>query len=174
MTEQLIDYLRSRANRLDLVMARQEQLAEELKASPGKLSAALEALSESGKVRILSRLPYLVVALLPRPWSGSNPHPVRKEQRFRDDSVRMQEEVPVSRAAAATQAEDGGAGEGEALLEEVLASLGPEAESDEFRFILAGHSPTLIRRCLARVRTTKRIRVSKAALFLHLLIKLAS
>jgi hypothetical protein len=72
------------------------------------------------------------------------------------------------------QQEDGGAGEGEALLDEVLAVLGPSADHDEFRAILAGHSLDLIRRCLRRVQATKAIRVSRAALFRSLLEKLSN
>lgn len=70
--------------------------------------------------------------------------------------------------------EDGGAGEGEALLEEVLQFLGPEANRDEFREILAGHHPSLIHRCLQRVQVTRNIRVSRAALFRSLLTKLTN
>jgi hypothetical protein len=63
-------------------------------------------------------------------------------------------------------------GEGEALLDEVLDILGPVADRDEFRTILAAHSPALIYRCLRRVQATKAFRVSRAALFRSLLQKL--
>jgi len=59
------------------------------------------------------------------------------------------------------------------LLAEVLAVLGQSAERDEFQAVLRGYSPELIRRCLRRVRATKSIRVSRAALFRSLLQKLS-
>jgi hypothetical protein len=71
------------------------------------------------------------------------------------------------------QREVGVAGEGEALLEEVLAVLGPDASRAEFRAILARYSDALVRRCLRRVEATKAIRVSRAALFRSLLTRLS-
>jgi len=72
------------------------------------------------------------------------------------------------------QQEDGGAGEGEALLDEVVRVLGPEADREEFARILTGRSAELVRRCLRRVEATKSIRVSRAALFRSLLQKLGN
>ncbi len=55
----------------------------------------------------------------------------------------------------------------------MLGALGPQADRDELRVILGRYSVSLIERCLARVRATKAIRVSRTALFLHLLEKLS-
>lgn len=69
------------------------------------------------------------------------------------------------------QQRDGGAGEGP-LLGRVLAVLGPEADPDEFRELVAQADPDLVRRCLRRVQATRAIRVSRAALFRSLLGRL--
>jgi hypothetical protein len=176
MTERLLVLLRVRANRHGLVLARSERLQALLRCSPGALSHALTALATTGKVEILAPQPYLVLALLPRFWSGRSPSRTRKPQQISSDSSPSQEEVPVSSnaAAAATATEDGGAGEGGALLAEVLTVLGPEARREEFAALLAGRSPALIRRCLKRVAATRQIRVSRSALFRSLLDKLSA
>src|SRR5207247_5778304 len=107
-------------------------------------------------------------------WSSSSSPRELSEQQVSINQRSLHIEVPVSsRAAAATQQEDGGAGEGEALLEHVLGILGPDADRDEFAHILTGRSSALIRRCLRRVQATKAIRVSRAALFRSLLEKLS-
>lgn len=175
MTERLLALLHSRANRHGLVLARSDQLEAALGFSPEALSAALTALAARGKLEILAPRPYLVLALLPRVWSGSKSSGASKRQQISSDSHPSQEEVPVSSsaAAAATATEDGGSGEGGRLLAEVLTVLGPEARREEFAALLAGRSPALIRRCLKRVEATKRIRVSRAALFRALLEKLS-
>ena len=172
MTDRLLDYFHRHANSQGLALASESRLTMEFRASHDDLARALTQLESDGKVRMLSRLPFVALKLVP--WSSSSPSPARKEQQISSNQRSLNIEVPVSsRAAAATQQEDGGAGEGEALLSEVLAALGPGADRDEFRAILAGHSPELIRLCLRRVQATKAIRVSRAALFRSLLQKLS-
>lgn len=184
MTERLLKLLHERANHRGQVIARAAWLQEELRCSFQELEAALNALVEAGKVEIPSPLPWLVAkvhkanrAVAPgdHSWSGSNPARVHSEQQISSESMSVHKEVPVSSAAAAAmqQREVGGAGEGEALLDVVLRALGPDADRDEFRAILAGHPAALIHRCLKRVQVTKSIRVSRAALFRSLLAKLA-
>lgn len=184
MREKVLRLLQQRANRRGQVLARGPWLEEELGCSSPVLEAALTDLASSGVLEILSPLPWLIVKVrraggrvAPEPpsWSDSSPSDARKGQQISSNSRSMDIEVPVSSAAAAAMQprEVGGAGEGEALLDEVLALLGPDADRDEFRTVLAGHSRALIRRCLKRVQATRNIRVSRAALFRSLLTKLS-
>ena len=68
--------------------------------------------------------------------------------------------------------EDGGPGEGGALLQEILATLG-ESDPTTFRGVLANYPEGAIRAALSRVRATppEKIRKSRTALFRHLLAK---
>lgn len=175
MTDRLFEYFRRHAHSRGLVLASETRLGEELHASRKALTASLTALEAEGKIELLAPLPFAVIALKPRPWSGSNSPRVQKEQQISSESIGVHKEVPVSSAAAAVmQQEDGGAGEGEALLDEVLGALGPDADRDEFAQVLTGRSAELVRRCLRRVEATKSIRVSRAALFRSLLQKLSN
>ena len=174
MTDALLANLRGRANRRGLMLVHADALQSAFRCSPEELNRALRALGDSGRLEILTPPPFLVLALKPRPWSGSTPARVQEEQQISASARSPQEEVPVSSAVAAIQQREvGGAGEGEALLETVLAALGPEANRAEFARILAGHPAAVIHKCLQRVRATKAIRVSKAALFRALLTKLS-
>jgi hypothetical protein len=173
VTERLLEYFQRHAGPDGLAFASETRLIEKFEAAHDELADALRQLESQGHVRILSSLPF--VALKLRVWSGSSSHRVARTQQISSPPSSVHSEVPVSsRAAAATQQEDGGAGEGERLLDHVLATLGPEADRDEFRTILIGYDPALIHRCLRRVQATKAIRVSRAALFRSLLHKLSS
>ena len=173
MTERLLGDLRRRANHRSVTLVRPAVLQESLACSFQELLSALAHLAEAGKIEILSPAPYLTIALLPRKWPGGSLPRVQKLQQISNESAGMYKEVPVSSAAAAAmqQREVGGAGEGGTLLDEVLAALGPEADRAEFAAILQGRPPELIERALRRVRNTRHIRVSKAALFRSLLEK---
>lgn len=176
MTEHLLEYLRHNASRRGLVLAREVRLVDEFGATREDLDAALMKLESNGAIRVLSPLPYLVIALTPRSWSGRQSKRSSDEQQASSNQRSFHEEVPVSSSIAAAAKQPrvvGGAGEGEALLEEVLAALGPDADRKEFAYILAGRSPSLVIRCLRRVQATKTIRVSRAALFRSLLQKLS-
>ena len=150
MTERLLAFLNTRANRRGIVIVAESTLLSEVGADRESVTAELEKFERAGLVQVLSPLPFLALKL--RSWSGSSSPKERKEQQNSTVQRPIHEAVPVSSiAAAATQhREVGGAGEGEALLDEVLRTLGPEAERDEFRTILAGHHPTLIHRALKR------------------------
>jgi DNA-binding FadR family transcriptional regulator len=174
MTERLLAHLRRNANRRSLALASEEKLLGTLGASRRAVEEALRALESTGTITVLAPLPFLVVKFLS--WSSSRPDVARKEQQDSSVSACAHIEVPVissSAAAAIQQREDRGAGEGEALLDEVLQVLGPEADRRQFRTILAGRHPVLIHRCLKRVQATKSIRVSRAALFRALLQRLS-
>jgi hypothetical protein len=171
MTERLLEHLHSRANSRGLVLANEDALLEKLATTHDALTRALKILEAQRTVEVLAPLPFVVIKLMK--WSGSNAPRVRKEQQISDSKRSLHIEVPVSSAAAAATQEVGGLGEGEALLDQVLAALGPGADRAEFRAILAGNDPALIHRCLRRVRATKAIRVSRAALFRSLLQRLS-
>jgi hypothetical protein len=174
VTDRIFEYFRHHANSRGLVLASETRLSRELHASHDALVHGIKSLEAEGRIEVLAPLPYAMLAFKTRPWPGSNPPRVQEEQQISSNPERVHSEVPVSsRAAAATQQEDGGLGEGEALLEQVISTLGPEADRGEFRQILAGHQPALIHRCLRRVQATKAIRVSRAALFRSLLQKLS-
>ncbi len=175
MSEQLLAALRRNANRTGLVIVREARLCNELGIDPASLVEAVAALEAAGHARILSPLPFLVLALKPRVCSGSIPGMRAKLSINSSVPAPSHIEVPVSSsfAAAIQSREVGVAGEGEALLDEVLGALGPEADREEFRAILARYSPSLVRRCLRRVMATKAIRVSRTALMRALLIKLS-
>lgn len=163
--------LASRANYRGVVCRQADLLAQDLGLEEEQLAQWLDRLSNAGLVEVHAPSPYLVIKITA--WSDS----VHIERAESPDSKpsrsEVHGEVPVSSAAAAAkQQEDGGQGEGETLLDEVLAVLGPDADRNEFRDLLGGRDPSLIRRCLRRVQATKSIRVSRAALFRSLLRKL--
>jgi hypothetical protein len=68
--------------------------------------------------------------------------------------------------------EDGGPGEGDKLLQEILATLG-ELDPGPFRGVLQHFSPAKIRSTLVRVRATppEKLRKSRTALFRYLLAR---
>jgi len=172
MTDRLRATLIRHTNHRGLILVSERTLAEALWLSSNEIRAAVARLAEEGEIEILEPLPFLVARS--RSWSGSRVHRMKKPQQISSQAPKAHIEVPVSsEAAAAKHTVVGGAGEGGALLDEVLAALGPEAGREEFARILADHSPALIHRCLARVRATRRIRVSRAALFRALLKKLS-
>lgn len=174
MEGQLLALLRARANHRGLVLARQDRLCAELGCSPEALAAGLNELVARRSVEILTPLPYLILALLPRSWSGRSTARARNPPQSRSKSRPSQEEVPVSssEAAAVFKKEEGGAGEEGGLLAEALAVLGSGNDATEVATLLKRYSPSLIRRCLRRVRATASIRTSRLALFRALLLKL--
>ena len=174
MTDALRAILIEHTNHRGLVLAAELTLRRQLRQPAGKIRRSLQRLEEAGEIEILCPFPFLVARA--RSWSGGKAQPLKEAQQMKPQSSNHKKKVPVSSskaAAAATHTEVGGAGEGGELLEEVLVALGSDADHEEFARLLEGYSPVLIRRCLDRVRATKRIRVSKAALFRSLLEKLS-
>ena len=137
----------------------------------------LDRLSQARLIEVLSPAPFLVIRLCS--WSGSNPSQAADPPAGSSQSSNLHIEVPVSSsssaAAAFSKQEDGGLGEGEGLLRDVLDALGEEAEAEEFRALLPRYSPAIIRQALRRVETTPlgQIRKSRVALFRYLLDKLS-
>jgi hypothetical protein len=171
----LLEALRGRANRRGLVIVRGELLERSLPTSPADLHDCLAALERAQQLRILSPLPYLVVALPRRMWPSAkamgakscpNPGPLPSRgysYSFHKHSIDQSKAIAI---------EDGGAGEGDELLQEILATVG-ESDPTTFRGVLDHYSPASIHAALRRVKATspKKIRKSRTALFRHLLAK---
>jgi len=163
------------ANHRGVVCKRSDQIAGALGLEEAGLLGDLEKLSELGLVRSLSPAPYLVIQLVL--WPGKRD---MSDVQVADSAAQqpaVQEEARASSsdaAASATQPEDGGQGEGGALLDRVLAVLGPEPDANEMRDLVSAHPPDVVERALRRVEATpdQQIRRSKTALFRYLLAKL--
>jgi len=163
------------ANHRGVVCKRSDQIAAILKTDEPELLADLAKLVDLGLIRSLNPAPYLVIQL--EMWPGREEGPAQHAPARGSESLAVHSEVPVSSAAAATseaQPEVGGQGEGGALLERVLAVLGPEADAVEMRDLVETYPAETVRRALARVEATpaRQIRRSRTALFRYLLTKL--
>jgi hypothetical protein len=164
--------LSSRANHRGVVCRQADRLAQDLGLEEEQLAEWLDRLNNAGLIELSAPSPYLVIKITA--WSDSGHSEEHRAPVSKPSGSEPRGDVPVSSAAAAAkQQEDGGRGEGETLLNEVLVVLGPDADRDEFRSLLLGRDHTLIHRCLKRVQATQSIRVSRAALFRSLLRKLS-
>ncbi len=173
-------YFLSRIGHRGRLCRKSEEIARDLGLAEDEVQARLETLVSVGLVLLLSPAPFLAIKL--RFWPGSEPDPAAEEPSNGGPSRAAQEEVPVSSSAAAAAAaaafnnhgEDGGRGEGEALLGEVLDVLG-EGDPAELGTLLEQYSADVVRRALLRVQATPagRIRKSRVALFRYLLAKLS-
>lgn len=174
MTEALLQHLRSRSNHRGLVIVRAQVLEDALHASFEEVHHALVTLEREKHLRILSPLPFLTVALPRRMWPGTKAEPAENAPQTgapdaRGHSYSFHNQSIESKAIAI---EDGGVGEGETLLQEILAGLG-ESDPSSFRGVLEHYSPAAIRAVLTRVGATppERVRKSRTALFRYLLAK---
>ena len=165
------------ANYSGVVSKRSDQIATALKTDEPTLLADLAKLADLGLIRPLNPAPYLVIQLAM--WPGREEAPAMDAPAVSSETPIAHSEVPVSSSAAAaaasaSQPEVGGQGEGGALLERVLAVLGPEADAEEMRDTVGTYPPETVRRALQRVEATpdRQIRRSKTALFRYLLTKL--
>lgn len=164
------------ANHRGVVCKRSDQIAAVLKTDEPTLLADLAKLSDLGLIRSLNPAPYLVIQLTM--WPGKDASPEAPSPAAAGPRPVAHVVVPISSeaaaAASASQPEVGGQGEGGGLLERVLTVLGPEADVDEMRELVAAHQPELVRRALQRVEATpaRQIRRSRTALFRYLLSKL--
>jgi hypothetical protein len=167
------------ANYRGLVVRKTDRLAQDLGVPEQQVQEWLAPLVGTGLIEILSPAPYLAIRL--RFWSGVTSSEREKPPESSGETGSAQLEVPVSSSNAAAAAaalhtgEDGGPGEGEELLGEVLATLDDDADPEELRQLLAQHDPEVVRRALRRVETTspEQIRKSRTALFRYLLTKLS-
>lgn len=164
--------LASHANYRGVICRHADRLAQDVGLEEEQLAEWLDRLGNAGLIEVHAPSPYLVIKITAWSASAAVEHSASPDSTRSGSEVHI--EVPVSSAAAAAkQQEDGGPGEGDTLLSEVLAVLGPDAERDEFLELLTGRDPSLVQRCLKRVQATKSIRVSRAALFRSLLSKLS-
>jgi hypothetical protein len=173
MTGRLLETLRGRASRRGLVIVRQEVLEHEVHASEAQLRDALAALEREEQLRVLSPLPYLVVALPRRMWPSAPPNPSKTGPNPRPKPSRgYSYSFHKHNQSKAIAIEDGGLGEGDSLLEEILATLG-ESDPKPFRAVLEHFSAAKIRAALVRVRATppEKLRKSRTALFRYLLAR---
>ena len=165
------------ANFNGVVSKRSDQIAAVLTIDEPTLLADLARLSDLGLIRSLNPAPYLVIQLAL--WPGKVDPPRAIAPAASSETPVAHSEVPVSSSAAAaasaTKPEVGGQGEGGDLLDRVLTALGPEADAEEMRELLAAHPAETVRRALQRVEATpsRQIRRSRTALFRFLLSKLS-
>lgn len=173
MRDALLQYLLTQANQRGLVFVRGDRVQRELGWTTIALEEAVGRLAREEILRILSPLPYLVVALKPRVWPGmiemgaktaaKSGHVVPRRYSYSF----QQQSIDESKAIAL---EDGGDEEGRVLLKEILVTLG-EADASSFRGVLRNYPAAKIRAVLARVRATpsEKLRKSRTALFRYLL-----
>ncbi len=165
--------LRERANHRGLVLTRAPVLQEALRCSFEELYRALAQVSISEPIEILTPLPYLVLAFRPRMLPGMHRETAKTPANASRSLARgysysfHNQSIDQSKAIAI---EDGGAGEGGTLLQEILETLG-ERDPAPFRGVLDHHAPERIRTVLKRVRATppERLKKSRTALFRFLL-----
>ena len=153
------------------------KLAEDLSVPEQQIDEWLKRLTEAGLIEIQSPAPFLVIKL--GLWSDASSPSSEEPPESSTPDAAVQSEAPVrsdsysNAIAAISYRGDGGQGEGEALLGEILSTLG-ESDAAQFRPVLGHYPPSAIRQALRRVATTpaNQIRKSKTALFRYLLGKL--
>lgn len=165
------------ANRRGIVMRTTQRLQDELVVPTPTIEEWLRRLAESNLILIESPAPFLVIKL---PFWSDHVDATGENRGQSSGSIeRSHGEVPViskqQAAAAFNQAGEGGAGEGEALLAQVILALG-DADADEVRSLVAEFPKPVVLKALIRVKTTpsSQIRKSKLALFRYLLAKFAA
>jgi hypothetical protein len=166
------------ANPPPIVLRTVERLANELALPEQTIEEWLRRLSESKLIRLESPPPFLVIKLLS--WLDSGGATSEGVGSSSGPSGHSHNEVPVgskqqAAAAALQQTGEGGAGEGEALLNEVAQAL-DGADRVEVRSLIGEFPKPVVLKALIRVKTTpsSQIRKSKLALFRYLLSKFSS
>lgn len=156
-------------------------LAHDMDVAESELGTWVTRLAAAGLLEVQNPAPYLVLKL--RLW----PSMESKSQESSDVQPRAPAPLGGSskllhasaaeneKSKQAGKHEDGGPGEGEALLPEVLGVLGT-TEQAKARDLIARYPGFLVRRALRRVEITPadQIRKSRLALFRYLLAKFAN
>lgn len=162
------------ANHRGLVSRNADRVRRALAIADSDFDRWLDRLSRDRLIELKSRPPFLVARLTAWPAVGLSE---AEDVSFPSAKPRPIEEQGYSHGlsnnAEAIAMEDGGAGEGgEALLAEILDTLG-ESDPADFRRVLEVYSAETIRDALERVRRVpaERVRKSKTALFRYLLAK---
>lgn len=156
-----------------------DTLGHDLAVTEDQIDAWLATLVDAGLIRIHTPKPFLVLKLASWPDSDACDAPNRIENSGQHAAA--PKDVPVSSSlqqAAAEQSnkqEDGGAGEGEALLRAAEAILTP-ADSIALRQLVEAYPARIVDQALQRVAAVPagQIRKSKLALFRYLLTKLTN
>ena len=167
-------YLLLEADHQGRLCRKSERIAADLGVEETEVGVWLKRLVDVGLVTVLSPSPFLVTRLAM--WSGNKAGAAANQAVGSKPGGAGEEDVPVSSSSAAAASnnngEDGGRGEGEELLREVLAAL-DEADPDEFRDLIARFPSETVRGALRRVQATPpgQIRKSKTAMFRYLLGK---
>ena len=164
------------ANHRGLTMRTLDRLQEELVIPKVTIEDWLLRLSQAKLVQLEAPPPFLVIKL---PFWSSHVDPTNENRGQPSGSENSALEVPVNSkqqaAAAFNQAGEGGPGEGDALVAEVIAAL-DGSDADEVRGLVAEFPKPVVLKALIRVKTTpsSQIRKSKLALFRYLLAKFAA
>lgn len=173
MTEShLLASLTAKANARGLVLASEATLLVELGIGSATLEKLLEEAKRHGTIDILSPLPFLV-AKLPGSWSGRKHEAPRKPAKSgAPANPAYSSQSSLSQSKQLMKESYGPAADEEALLKEILATLG-ESDPTTFRGALRSYSPGVIRLALERVRRNPTIRKNRTALFRFLLPRIA-
>jgi len=167
-------WLLTAANSQGHVCRTVDRLATDLAVAVPEVQTWLDRLAEAQLVRIATPPPYLVLKLAF--WSGSGAQASIAKPKLTSESMTSHREVPVSSSKqAASILEDGGPGEGEPLVHEILRVLGGGSEP-EIRTLVGQFPKLVVLKALLRVKTTPphTIRKSKLALFRYLLVAFAA
>jgi len=161
LSTRLTALLLEKRNPRGLAMARETALTTDLSCSVDDLRAALEILVAEGWIDVLAPLPFLAVKVKMWPGKGDNT-PESAHNRYSYSSPLSQSRLSI----------DSYRDESDPLLQEILDTTG-ETDPAPFRVALEAYSPAVIRLALERVRSARKIRKNKTALFRHLLPRLA-
>lgn len=184
MTDDLLRYLQQRANRRGLVVLRDTTLLDALRCSADSLQAALAELAKADQIEVLAPPPWLVakirvasegVAPEYQSLSGAKPEPARTPRKSEVPEARaysFQRSLLRSKQSLMKESYRPPGGEEEALLDEILATLG-ESDPTTFRGALRAYSPVVIRKTLTRIRKMQHVRKNRTALFRYLLPRIA-
>jgi len=163
------------ANGHGIVMRTLDRLSEELVISKQTIEKWILRLSSARLIHLEAPPPFLVIKVTS--WPGEDNAAGKDRGSSSAVSGPEHSEVPVSSSkqqavAGSNQTGEGGPGEGEALVTEVVAAL-DDADRDEVRSLIADLEKPVILKALIRVKTTpsSQIRKSKLALFRYLLTK---
>ena len=169
MTEELLDILRTNANRRGLAMATETTLADALRCTPSELAVALQVLIDRKAIRVLSPLPYLV-AKVDTSWAGSGE--ARANPRGNPAPPYSYADSSINKKAMQLKQDSYSAESDAEVIAEILATLG-ETDPEPFRGLLAHYPRAVIHRALDRVRSARSIQKSRTALFRYLLPRIA-
>src|SRR5258706_11834013 len=153
MTERLLASLKGHANSRGLVLVTDEDLSKEVTTSPGTLSDKVGKLERAGLIEILSPQPFIVIKLKMLPGQRhDHAKTAPKTGAAPDRTYSFQSSLSQSMLERNSYRPP----EGEALLQEILETLG-EIDPTTFRGAIENYPPHVIRTALPRIRRMKTI-----------------